>query len=80
MKDNQLLDSKVAEPIYVDQEDTPTPTPSGNDQPDLERFNLAKNFQVGKIPLENEFDSGYDYLCVDNYVDAKDQVNNWCAA
>lgn len=58
--------------LKISDDDNHTPTPSGPNEPNPERFSLAKNFYVGRVPLENEFDAGYDYLQIDNYVDAKD--------
>lgn len=43
---------------------------------DPNRFKLAKQYSLVRLPEINEI----DYLAVDTYVDAKDSVNNWCVA
>ena len=40
---------------------------------DERRFEMAKSFSLYKKGEE-------DYLALDNYVDAKDEVDSWCVA
>jgi len=43
--------------------------------PSIKKTEMAKNFGMAALSPE-----GLDYLAMDYYVDAKDQVNNWCVA